>query len=659
MKTLLNILGVVALTLQSLAQEDPPAPPALPVEEPIVMLKGFTLEDTEMEVILKEYATLVGKTLVIAENLPKANFSFTTYNDFTAKEAKAFYETLLMQRNVAVVPLGQKMIQVIPAAEVAKTQPQWYSVLNKDELPDTALPVTGPVKLQHITSAQAVPLLTGFSKSPNSVTAVDGSKVLILRDSAINVKRMLEILEKVDVEADIDDEQVLIKIKYAMAADVASVLSTLTTSPLSGTTSSTNNRINTTGGSRPSTTQMTSGGTTSTGSSSSRGTLQQRLSQVTRGATVSGTGAPILGDTRVVSYDRGNQIMLTGKKRFLDRAKEIIEELDTVQKQVLIEAIIIDVALADDLSFGTSIRQAKQGVGGDSPSGGLSTAMASALGPAAFTDTSISGATGGFNYYGFLGQSWELALNAIKNDSRVELLSRPRIQTSHASMAELFIGETRPMITGTIRDISGGQSSQYQRQQIGITLEILPFINDQGLVVMDINQQIQDIVGTTTIDNNSVPITTDRQANAKVAVKDGEMIMLGGFIKTKSTVVESGVPILRDLPLLGPLFEKSSDVNDRNELIVLLRPTVMDTPEAAAAQAHASQKDMPGVDSARLNEEYMQKKYKFLIDARKRMRYEEMKEFELPRNPGNPPNGLRPLPDNGNGGTLIPLLPNN
>ena len=658
MKTWLNILGVIALTLQPMAQEEDP-PPATETGEVIVMQKGFTMEDVPMDVILKQYSELVGKTLVMAQNIPKATFNFQTNNDFTAKEAKAFYETILMNAQVAVVPLGNKMIQVIPAAEVAKTQPQWFAVLEKEELPDSALPVTGPVKLAHITTTQAVPLLSGFAKAPNSVTAVEGSKVLILRDSATNVKRMLEILEKVDVEQDIDDEQVLIKIKYALAGDVASVLSTLTTSPISGGgTSSANSRINTSGASRTSTNPRTTGNTSTSGGASSRGTLQQRLSQVTRGATVSGTGAPILGDTRVVSYDRGNQVMLTGKKRFLDRAQEIIEQLDTVQKQVLIEAIIIDVALGDDASFGTSIRQSKQGFGGESPSGGLSGAMASALGPAGFTDnaTNITGATGGFSYYGFLGQNWEVAVNAIKNDSRVELLSRPRIQTSHAELAELFIGETRPMITGTIRDISGGQSSQYQRQQIGITLEILPFINDQGLVVMDINQQIQDIIGTQTIDNNPVPITTDRQANSKVAVKDGEMIMLGGFIKTKSQVVESGVPVLRDLPLLGPLFEKSSDINERNELIVLLRPTVMDTPEAAAAQAHASQKDLPGVDSARLNEEYMLKKYKFMIDARKKKRYEEMKEFDKPQE--GAPNGLRPLPGS-NGGSLIPLLPEN
>jgi general secretion pathway protein D len=174
-----------------------------------------------------------------------------------------------------------------------------------------------------------------------------------------------------------------------------------------------------------------------------------------------------------------------------------------------------------------------------------------------------------------------LALEAINNDTRVEILSRPRIQTTHASQADLFIGDTRPVVTGSIRDINGGTSSQYQMQQIGITLEVLPFINDEGVVSMEIVQQIQDIVGSQIIDGNAVPITTDRSANAKVNVRDGEMVVLGGFIKTKVTESESSVPVLSDVPLLGALFRRTVDVNERNELIVMMRPTVLATPEAA------------------------------------------------------------------------------
>tara|TARA_B100001971_G_C18202076_1_gene545247 strand:- start:360 stop:1301 length:942 start_codon:yes stop_codon:yes gene_type:complete len=312
--------------------------------------------------------------------------------------------------------------------------------------------------------------------------------------------------------------------------------------------------------------------------------------------------------------------LLVGERHNLEKAKEVIKKLDVVQPQVLIEAIIIDVALGDEKNFGVSLRQKKQGLSGE---GQLSSALASAMGPTSFNDTSISGATTGFNYWGFLGNNWEVAVNAIQNDTRVTLHSRPRIQTTHAHQANLFIGDTRPVVTGTITDISGGNSSQYQLQQIGITLEVVPYINEEGLVVMDIYQKIEDIVGSQTINGNSVPITTNRSADAKVAVRDGEMIVLGGFIKTKTTTYEDGVPVLRHIPLLGRLFEKTRDIDERNELIVLMRPTVLRTPEAAAIKAISEQENLPGIDLAKEEEKRIQDKYRKLVEELRRKREED------------------------------------
>ena len=586
-----------------------PTPTTEPAKEApkYAIRRGHNMQGIPLATLLEEYALLTGKTMIIGKNLPKVTFDFKANNDLTHEESKSFYETLLMQQQIAVVPQGDKFIKVIAAAEVLKNPPVYYPVLEYDALPDSEVPVMGPYVLKAIDPVIALELLTGMAKSTKAISVVAGSDVLFIRDSAVNVKRMLLMLEQVDVEITIKEEYELVKIRYALSADIAAVLSTLTNTPR-------------TSGSRTSTTGRTTGGTTgrTSGGSSS---LANRLSQIQRGGStgVSGVGLPILGDTQVVSYQRGNEVLLIGTRRHLDRAKELIDKLDTVQPQVLIEAIIIDVALGDDKTFGVSLRQNKNVIGrlpdGSGGNGGnLSSALASALGPAGFTDTSISGATTGFNYWGFLGNNWEVAVNAIQNDSRVTMLSRPRIQTSHAELAELFIGDTRPVVTGTITDISGGTSSQYQMQKFGITLNVVPFINEEGLVVMEIQQQIQDIVGSQTINGNAVPIVTDRSANAKVAVRDGEMIVLGGFIKTKTTTYEDGVPILRDIPLLGKLFEKTQDIDERNELIVLMRPTVLKTPEAAAIKAMSEQANLPGIDLAKNEERRLAEKYRKLVE---------------------------------------------
>ena len=611
-KNLCTLLSYCAVMVT--AQDAPPKPtpttPGVPTPttEPAkeapkyAIRRGHNMQGIPLATLLEEYALLTGKTMIIGKNLPKVTFDFKANNDLTHEESKSFYETLLMQQQIAVVPQGDKFIKVIAAAEVLKNPPVYYPVLEYDALPDSEVPVMGPYVLKAIDPVIALELLTGMAKSTKAISVVAGSDVLFIRDSAVNVKRMLLMLEQVDVEIAIKEEYELVKIRYALSADIAAVLSTLTNTPR-------------TSGSRTSTSGRTTGGTTgrTSGGSSS---LANRLSQIQRGGStgVSGVGLPILGDTQVVSYQRGNEVLLIGTRRHLDRAKELIDKLDTVQPQVLIEAIIIDVALGDDKTFGVSLRQSKQRIDPVTKEGGLQSALASALGPASFTDTSISGATTGFNYWGFLGNNWEVAVNAIQNDSRVTMLSRPRIQTSHAELAELFIGDTRPVVTGTITDISGGTSSQYQMQKFGITLNVVPFINEEGLVVMEIQQQIQDIVGSQTINGNAVPIVTDRSANAKVAVRDGEMIVLGGFIKTKTTTYEDGVPILRDIPLLGKLFEKTQDIDERNELIVLMRPTVLKTPEAAAIKAMSEQANLPGIDLAKNEEKRLAEKYRKLVE---------------------------------------------
>ena len=688
MKKTVFMLGILTLNVVALAQPvpGPAAQPGKDEADTIVIPAGHTMQGIPLGTLLEEYGALVGRTILTAQNLPKVTFDFKTNNDLTYQEALAFYETLLAQRAIAVIPMGEKFVQVIPAAEVTKTPPK-FTTKPADELPEGQIYIIKTVQLEYALPSEVQDMLTSYAKSPNAVQSIDSTKTLVLRDYSSNVKRMLELIEMVDVEEkiEIEEEYEIVRIKYALSDDIMAVLSNLTIgggtsagtsgsrtsgSRTSGSRTSGSSSLNrgsstsSRGGYSPRSSSSSSRGSSSSSrpssgsssrpssgsSSSSRGSLQNRLNTITRGSSASGDTLPILGDVRIISNPRGNEVLLLGRRIYLDKTLEIIKKLDTIEKQVLIESMIIDVALGDETTFGSSIRQAKEAVGGTNPGNGLGSALASALGPGGFTDTTISGATSGFNYYGFLGANWEVAVNSIKNDSRVSMLSRPRIQTTHARSASLFIGERRPVVTGTITDISGGSSSNYQLQQIGITLEILPFINDEGLVVMDIFQQIQDIVGTQTINGNAVPITTDREADAKVAVRDGEMIVLGGFIKSKTTSTKGGVPILQDIPLLGRLFQSSYDANERSELIVIMRPTVLDTPEAANAKAIEMQGGLPGIDGAKQNEKYLEEKFRHLLEERRKQREKEMLKF---RKPADGENNGNPNPN----GRLIPALP--
>jgi general secretion pathway protein D len=162
----------------------------------------------------------------------------------------------------------------------------------------------------------------------------------------------------------------------------------------------------------------------------------------------------------------------------------------------------------------------------------------------------------------------------------------------------LFVGESRPYPSGSY--YGGGAYGSYasiQQLQIGVSLEVTPLINPDGLVVMDIHQKIESFKGNVTVQGvGDVPVTSSKDATAKVAVRDHDTIMLGGLIENSKSAGNSGVPVLKDIPLIGPLFRATSSDSTRSELIVLIRPTVLPTPEVAALTAKAEQGKMPEVN---------------------------------------------------------------
>jgi general secretion pathway protein D len=276
---------------------------------------------------------------------------------------------------------------------------------------------------------------------------------------------------------------------------------------------------------------------------------------------------------------------------------------------VLIESVIMEVDLNKTWSYGISAAQnaIQNGnvntigaVNNGTPFYNFLNAATTNSWPGNFTSSALSG----LSYFGDIGPNWQLALNAAASDSSTHIIQRPRIQTSQAKEADFFVGESVPYVTSTYNPGDGyGGGSSYSQLQVGISLDVTPFINPDGLVVMDINQQINDISGSVPIQGvGNVPTTDNRTFTSEVAVKDRDTIILGGFTDTESDKSSSGVPILQDIPLIGNLFKSPSSTKTRDELLVLMRPTVLKTPELAAIQAVKEQVRSPGISGAEREE---------------------------------------------------------
>ena len=358
------------------------------------------------------------------------------------------------------------------------------------------------------------------------------------------------------------------------------------------------------------------GSTGTTGRNAFQRNLQNIVSRISAG----GGEFQVIGNAKIIADERTNSLLVFANDQDMTMIKTIIAQLDVVLAQVLIEAIIMEVSLDNGQKLGVSYLQQPKRLGIFTGAGGVNNGQsAPSTGTNGTGPINIQNLTSGFSYFGSFGNDLDIAVTALATDSRINVLSRPRIQTSHAVPATLFIGDTVPYITGTsFGNFNGGSTSQYQEKRVGITLDVLPLINPDGLVVMDIQQNIQQLGTPVTIDGNQVPTTTERSAQAKVAVRDRETIILGGFISTSKSKSKSGVPYLKDIPGLGALFRSSNDSTHRVELIVLLRPTVLPTPEAAALVAGTERDKLSGVKQGEFEIREMERKRQEQLDAEMR-----------------------------------------
>ena len=227
-------------------------------------------------------------------------------------------------------------------------------------------------------------------------------------------------------------------------------------------------------------------------------------------------------------------------------------------------------------------RRAFMGFGGASRPG-----TAAALTDGAGIDTIArlpAGAGSGLSYYfNFFDYNLDMVVNMLAASSEAKILSTPIILTTDNKEAKIVVGEKRPVVTAT--SLSGTYSqSSYEYVNIGIQLEVTPRINKKGFVVMDIKQKIDNKGEDVEIDGNKVPVITTRDFTASIAVNDGRTIVIGGIVSSDSGKSRTKIPFLGDIPLLGTLFRSSDNDATRRELIVLMTPYVLNTPERAYAE---------------------------------------------------------------------------
>lgn len=306
------------------------------------------------------------------------------------------------------------------------------------------------------------------------------------------------------------------------------------------------------------------------GASSSRGASPEDSNFAERRAgslfTATGSGADSL---HIVPNTETNALLVWATPSEFALVEGAVKRLDVQPIQVLIEASLAEVTLSDELRFG------------------LQWSYASDQGPVVLSEAGSGAISPQFPGLSFLyrgRQDIRAVLNTLESLTDVKVISSPKLLVLNNHEAQLQVGDQVPVVTQSSISTVGENSpivNAVEMRDTGVILRVTPRANKNGLVLLDIGQEVSDVIATTTSEINS-PTIQQRKITSTVAVHDGETIALGGLIRDTNSKSRGGVPFLRRIPVVGTLFGSTDTNKRRTELIILITPRVVRSSDEAA-----------------------------------------------------------------------------
>ncbi|HXC24626.1 MAG TPA: secretin N-terminal domain-containing protein [Gemmatimonadaceae bacterium] len=265
----------------------------------------------------------------------------------------------------------------------------------------------------------------------------------------------------------------------------------------------------------------------------------------------------------IVPEESTNSLLIRADSADWNVVKQAIEAVDIRPLQVLIEVMIAEVQRNDDLNVGISSNANNQ-----------RTFSGRTLGSAVLPGDTATGSNFIANLTRYGAIDINLALSALKSRGDVRILSLPLIFAENNSESHLLVGSQQPFIESFTSQptLSTAQNQVVQYRDVGTSLAILPTINSDGYVNLQVQQEIS---AATTEIQFGAPVISTREASASLFVKNGQTVVVGGLTDTQEEHTRTGIPILSDIPFIGGLFGTTTKTNTRTELFLFLTPHIV------------------------------------------------------------------------------------
>jgi general secretion pathway protein D len=334
------------------------------------------------------------------------------------------------------------------------------------------------------------------------------------------------------------------------------------------------------------------GGTNNQNNSSAARTIE-RGNTPSQGTT--GTAPGLGGSVQVIADTETNTLIVRASPQDYQQVRKVLERLDASPRQVLVQVMVAEVSLTDALQYGVEwwIKSALS-TGGKSWPGFFGLDGSSA--PAKVGAISASGATpavtgtgSGLNYavFGSAGQVIGL-LNVLAKDTNVNVMSTPHVLASDGKIAKIEVGREIPIVTQTVSTpstsllgSSNSTSNSVQYRPTGILLEVKPSITSTGRITLSISQEVSNLGDPVTAGGVDYPSFQKRKITTDATIEDGKTIMLAGLIEQRLENTGNGIPLLKDIPVVGALFGNTSKGKNKTELLITITPYIVSNREEA------------------------------------------------------------------------------
>ncbi len=553
----------------------------------------LNLNNADIRILINTVSEATGKNFIIDPRV-KAKVTVVSSKSMNKDEIYEVFLSILQVHGFAAVPSGN-VIKIVPDVNAKQaavpTNPQAAA---GDQL------VTQVVALENVAANQLVPILRPLVPQQGHLAAYAPSNVLVITDRSRNIKRLVQLIRRIDRP---DNEEIeIIKLKHASASEIVRIISALNqrTGPDAAAargrpqltadertnsiliTGDKSTRLRIRGIIAQLDAPLESSGNTKViflkyAVAGEMVTILQGVSSKTSGQKAAGNAqARGRAEIDIQADETNNALVITAAPAVIRELEIIVRQLDIPRAQVLIEAIIAEVSIDLAAELGAQFLVDGSGDGRGPVGGGIfndAGNLASLAGDTPQLSDGLTlalGDTTGDNQFAFV-------LRALKGDAATNILSTPTLVTLDNVEAEIVFGQNVPFVTGsfTSTGASDGATNPFQtieRQDVGLTLKVKPQINEGDAIKLEIEQETSSINASATA---SDLITNKRSIKTQVLVEDGQIIVLGGLIEDRYTDTKRKIPLLGSIPLLGRLFSFTRTQKIKSNLMVFIRPVIM------------------------------------------------------------------------------------